>query len=87
MDFRAELIRLVECYTAATKRSEARTANLAGRDSRFFARLREGKGCTADTLAHMRQWFSDTWPAGAEWPEGIARPAPTRAPVTAAEAA
>ena len=73
MDFRSELITLVEEFAAATGRSEARIANLAGRDSRFFLRLREGGGCSADTLVRVRLWFSEHWPERAPWPAGIQR--------------
>lgn len=76
MDFRAQLIALVEAYAAAVDRKEATIANLAGRDSRFFARMREGKGCSVDTLNHMLEWFSDHWPEDAPWPEEISRPSP-----------
>ncbi len=52
---------------------------LAAGDSRFFSRLTEGKTFTARKYDDVIQWFSDNWPAGAEWPEGVARPAPSAA--------
>lgn len=73
MDYRTELVVLVEAFCAATERSEARIANLAGRDGQFFARIRDGKGCSVDTLDHLRAWFSANWPQGKPWPEGIER--------------
>lgn len=80
MDYRSELICLAEAMSAATGRSEARIANLARRDGRFFVRLREGSTCSVDTLHTLRQWFSDNWPEGSPWPAGIQRPVPATAP-------
>jgi hypothetical protein len=76
MDYRAQLVTLVETYAAAAKRSEARIANLIGRDGRFFQRMRDGRGCSVDTRDGTMQWFSDHWPAELPWPEGIDRPTP-----------
>ena len=64
---------------AARGLSEARVANLAGRDGRFFIRLREGKGCKVDTMLSTIQFFSDNWPANAEWPVTVDRPPTGRA--------
>jgi hypothetical protein len=77
MDYRASLVLLVETYARATSRSEARIANLAGRDSRFFERMRAGKTCSVDTLHHVLGWFSQNWPSDVAWPVGITRPANT----------
>lgn len=74
MDYRHQLITLAERFGAKRGVSEARTANLVGCDSRFFARLREGGGCRVDTLHRVVQFFSDHWPDGAMWPDCIARP-------------
>jgi hypothetical protein len=68
MGYREQLLALVSAFAAATGRSEARIANLAGRDSRFFQRMREGKTCHVDTLHRVIEWFRANWPAGAEWP-------------------
>lgn len=54
--------------------SEARIANLAGRDGGFFARLRNGKSCRLDTAKRMLQFFSDNWPEGLPWPDCVERP-------------
>jgi hypothetical protein len=80
MGYREQLIRLVEAYAAAKNRKEATIANLAGRDGRFFQRLREGRGCSVDTLNHLLQWFSDRWPDELPWPEEVHRPSPNFAP-------
>ena len=78
MDYRGELLALMDGFREARPLSEARVANLAGRDSRFFSRLREGKGCSVDTLLKTRAWFDENWPDGAHWPRDVPRPAEAR---------
>lgn len=74
MDYRTKILSLATTYCEATKRSEARVANLAGRDGKFFTRIRNGRSCSVDTLNNLVQWFSDNWPHESEWPKGIGRP-------------
>lgn len=76
MDYRTKLLALVGAYCEGTKRSEARVANLAGRDGKFFVRIREGRTCSVDTLNHVIAWFATNWPADLAWPEGVDRPGP-----------
>lgn len=40
---------------------------------------------TTGTFERAMQWFSDHWPEGMEWPDGIARPAKAKALLEAAE--
>jgi hypothetical protein len=79
MDYRAQLVTLVEVYSKAINRSEATVANSSGRDSQFFVRMRAGKGCGVDTMLGTLQWFSDHWPADTAWPDGVIRPEPATA--------
>lgn len=74
MDYRQQLTTLAERFSASRGLSEARIANLAGCDSRFFSRLRAGGGCRVDTLVRVIQFFSDEWPDSCVWPECINRP-------------
>lgn len=74
MDYREQLISLVESMGKARGLSEARIANLAGCDSRFFVRMREGGGCRVDTMTRVVQFFSDNWPKDTRWPDCIKRP-------------
>lgn len=78
MDYRKQLIALVQKFSASRGLSEARIANLARCDSRFFVRLREGGGCRVDTLVRVTQFFSDNWPSECEWPAGVKRPEKTK---------
>jgi hypothetical protein len=51
---------------------------LAAKDARFMERIESGQTFTVKTFDRAVQWFSDNWPDGAAWPEGVARPARTR---------
>lgn len=80
MDYRSQLVSLAETYSAAVGLSEARIANLAKCDSRFFERMREGKGCRVDTMIRVIRFFSENWPNDrVAWPEFVDRPQGTGA--------
>lgn len=74
MDYRQQLLMLAEIMCKERGLSEARIANLAGCDSRFFTRIRSGGGCHVDTMLRVVKFFSDNWPSGLSWPDGIERP-------------
>lgn len=76
LNYRTALLTLAQRYGTATNRSLARVATLAYGRGAFFEGLRAGKGCTVDTVIDVLQWFSDHWPAGAEWPNDVPRPCP-----------
>jgi len=87
MDWRRDLIALVERFCAATGKSESRVASLIGGTGVFYRRLRAGGDCSATVYQRALQWFSDHWPAETEWPEGIDRPMRSPSDSTKAEAA
>jgi hypothetical protein len=68
------LLRLVEAYCAATKRSEARIATLIHNQGAFFDHIRRGRHCTVPTFNKAIRWFDENWPENALWPEDVPRP-------------
>ena len=74
-------------YCEATKRSEARVADLASGNPYLIKRLREGAGCTIATYNRVIQWFSDHWPVDLAWPSDIPRPEPSPGSPASKEAA
>ena len=72
-----DLVTLCDHYCQATGRSESRVADVIAMNPYLFQRLRANKGCTVRTYSQAIQWFSDHWPADAEWPAQILRPQPT----------
>jgi hypothetical protein len=71
---RAHLLSLNQAFAAASGRAESTVAQVAAGDWRFFAHLRAGKGFRVGTYDRVVIWFSENWPEGAIWPEGIERP-------------
>ena len=76
MNYQNALLSLIEAYSSATGKSEATVANYARQGSRFFQSLRQGARVWPETGELVVQWFSDHWPADADWPDGIIRPEP-----------
>lgn len=74
MDWRRDLIELVEAYCAATGKSESRVGSLIGGTGVFYRRLRGGGDCSATVYQRAIQWFADHWPPEAPWPHTVARP-------------
>ena len=77
MTLTARILELLDRYCGATGRSPATVAALICNQSTLFSRLRAGGSCQIDTWERAVQWFSDNWPAGAEWPDAVDRPTPT----------
>ncbi len=69
------LFDLADAYRKVTRLEEATVGRLCAADGRFFARLRDGKTFTARKYDEVVRWFSANWPAEANWPEAIERPA------------
>lgn len=74
MDWRSDMLALVEAYCAATGLSETRVASLVGGTGIFFRRIRRGGDCSATKYQGALRWFAQRWPEAAEWPNGILRP-------------
>lgn len=70
------LLNLASVMAAHLARSEVTISEWAGCHSRFFSRLRQGKGCSAHAYENVFVWFSSNWPEDLEWPADIPRPAP-----------
>lgn len=75
-----ELIRnlkaVAAAFVAARTMGFSTLGRLAAGDWRFFDHLDDGsKTFTARKYDQVMSWFSDNWPDGATWPEGVERPA------------
>ena len=69
--------RLIQIVAASTSRSPHTVGFWATGDGRTYARLVAGADVTTRRAARIMQWFSDHWPAGAQWPADIPRPEPS----------
>lgn len=74
---RSNLIRCAEAYGAATGMSLWVVGKEIALDRSFFSDIQGGsRGVVASKYDAVMQEFSDRWPNGTDWPEGIARPEP-----------
>lgn len=84
---RLHLLRLADLYGEANNVTRPSLGLEILRDNTFFRRISDGQGFTVRTYDRVVQWFSDRWPADADWPVEIERPktepAPTAAPAEA----
>lgn len=46
-------------------------------DGKTLARIANGGDLSTGNFEKALRWFSDNWPEGTAWPEGIPRPAPS----------
>ena len=48
-------------------------------DGKKLTHLRNGGKIWTDRFEAAMLWFSDNWPEGVDWPNGVLRPLPSRA--------
>lgn len=70
------LLTCADAFVAKRKVKLTTLGRMVANDSPFFARLREDNksSFTARKYDEIMRWFSDHWPAGAEWPRSVPRP-------------
>ena len=74
-ELRQNLIRCAAAFMAGRDVGLTTLGRLAAGDWRFFDRLSDdGKTFTARKYDEVMRWFSENWPAGAEWPDTVSRP-------------
>ncbi|MBX9760670.1 MAG: hypothetical protein K2Y29_17960 [Beijerinckiaceae bacterium] len=71
---KTSLLALATQFERATGVSPATAAKRALNDNTFFSRIEGGAGFSVRTADRLLQWFSDNWPEGELWPEGLERP-------------
>lgn len=74
-----QLLTVAQAYCDASEVSLARVSTIIFRDGKKFRLMEAGADLTTGNFEAAMAWFSANWPADAEWPAGIARPAVTEA--------
>jgi hypothetical protein len=74
-----QLLRVADQYGQASRLSPSRVSTIIFNDGKILRKLGEGGDITTSRLERALQWLSDNWPEGAEWPDGVPRPAPMQA--------
>ena len=76
MTLREQLISVSDAYGAARGVGRQRVSTLVLNRGSTLDLLVDGRAdVTTTTFERAMQWFSDNWPEGADWPEGVRRPA------------
>ena len=77
-----QLVITANAYCEATGRSSSRVSSMvfgdgkrAGDGTKLAAIMSGGADITTRRFEAAMRWFSENWPEGADWPEGVARPA------------
>jgi hypothetical protein len=70
----SHLLCVADAYKRATGLEDVTLSHRVFRDSKKLAALRAGSDITTTRFNDAFVWFSDNWPANAEWPESVARP-------------
>lgn len=71
-----QLLTIATLYAETRKLSASRVSTIVFGDGKILTRIGDGADITTRRLETAMQWFSDNWPADAEWPAAIARPIP-----------
>ena len=71
-----QLLTVAQAFAGARGISLSRVSTLAFNDGGKFKALQNGADIGARRLTVALQWFSDNWPDGAGWPDGVDRPRP-----------
>lgn len=75
-----QILQLAEAYAVAHGGLDLKTvsARCFGDTKKLHAIAASGADLTLTRARTVLQWFSDNWPATAEWPADISRPVPSK---------
>lgn len=68
------MLAVAHAYGAATGLELSQVSWRALGDTKKLGALEQGADIQVGRYERVMQWFSDHWPADAEWPDGVARP-------------
>lgn len=75
-----DLLIVADVFVAATGRGRGSLSKAIFDRGGHFEDLATGaRDLSTGTFERAMQWFSDNWPDGADWPDGIGRPQATQA--------
>ncbi|HMR51218.1 MAG TPA: hypothetical protein PKA33_01560 [Amaricoccus sp.] len=71
----SHLLVVADAYREGTSLPDKTVSGRVFGDQKKLTAMRGGSDITVGRYSAAMQWFSDNWPAGTDWPAGIARPA------------
>lgn len=69
-----QILTVAGAYRDARGLSPSRVSTLVFNDGKKLDAIAKGADLATARFESAMQWFSDNWPAGVDWPSGIARP-------------
>ena len=69
-----QLLKVARAYGAAEGVPLSTVSSRALNDGKRLNALEEGADITVGRMESALRWFSEKWPATAEWPEDVPRP-------------
>jgi hypothetical protein len=79
MTMTAQLITVASLYCSHTGRSGARISTIIFNDGKKLGLVEAGGDLNTRSFEKAMVWFSENWPDGLGWPDGIKRPAQAEA--------
>lgn len=77
MNMRQQIITVADRYAQLAGIGRKRVSMIVLNRSSKIDDIAAGGDLNTRSFERAMQWFSDNWPAGAEWPAGVARPRPS----------
>ncbi len=70
----SHFLSLVDEYRRVREVSDSRVSTLVFNDGSRIALIRGGGDLGTRRMQRAIEWFSENWPEGAIWPDGVTRP-------------
>lgn len=81
MTLREQILVVADTFAAASGIGRKRVSTLVMKGGGKLDAIADGGDLTTGSFERAMAWFSLNWPAGAVWPEGVARPEKFPAPL------
>jgi hypothetical protein len=80
MSGREHLLNLADTYCSVVQLPRTTVSFRLFNDSKRLDAVANGKDILLGSYERAVRYFAENWPAGADWPEGVPRPAVKHAP-------
>ena len=74
MKLHEQILLVADRFGELTNRQRGRVSDMVFRRGGKLQAIADGAELGVRRYERAMGWFSDNWPAGAEWPEGVHRP-------------
>lgn len=74
-NLRDQLLTVSDAFALHRGISRARVSTIVFNAGHVLERIASGRDLSTGNYERSMRWFSENWPEGARWPDGIERPA------------